>query len=55
MITTVKEPSKVTQYLMILNDPAEKISRPLERLKKKCIEVIRGEIDRIDPTERQAF
>jgi len=32
---------------------ADKISRPLERLKRKGIEVVRGEIERIDPTRRQ--
>jgi sulfide:quinone oxidoreductase len=30
----------------------EKIVRPLDRLRRKGIEVVRGEIERIDPTER---
>jgi sulfide:quinone oxidoreductase len=30
------------------------ISRPLERLARKGIEVVRGEVERIDPTQREA-
>ncbi|MBI4512273.1 MAG: NAD(P)/FAD-dependent oxidoreductase [Deltaproteobacteria bacterium] len=33
---------------------AEKISRPLDRLEKRGIEVVRGEIERIDPVKREA-
>jgi sulfide:quinone oxidoreductase len=34
---------------------AEQISRPLERLQKKGVEVVRGEIERIDPARREVL
>ena len=40
-------------WLMTGLRTAEKISRPLNRLRKKHIEVIHGEIERIDPAKRQ--
>lgn len=40
-------------WLMTGLRTAEKISRPLERLKRKGIEVVTGEIERIDPGQRQ--
>lgn len=40
-------------WLMIGQRTAEKISRPLDRLRKKGIDVVRGEIERIDPIERR--
>ena len=41
-------------WLITGDRTVSKISRPLERLQKKGIEVIRGEIEAIDPKERQA-
>lgn len=40
-------------WLLIGDRTAEKISRPLARLEKKGIEVVRGEIQRIDPERRE--
>jgi len=40
-------------WLMIGQRTAEKISRPLDRLRKKGIDVVRGEIQRIEPVERR--
>lgn len=40
-------------WLMTGLRTADEISRPLERLKRKGIEIVRGEIERIDPTSRQ--
>jgi sulfide:quinone oxidoreductase len=40
-------------WLMIGQRTAEKISRPLDRLRKKGIDVVRGEIQRIEPAERR--
>jgi sulfide:quinone oxidoreductase len=40
-------------WLMTGGRTAERISRPLEALKRKGIEVVRGEIERIDPERRQ--
>ena len=40
-------------WLMIGQRSANKISRPLARLQKKGIEIIRGEIERIDPKTRE--
>ncbi|MBT8465719.1 MAG: NAD(P)/FAD-dependent oxidoreductase [Deltaproteobacteria bacterium] len=40
-------------WLMIGQRTAEKISRPLDRLRKKGIDVVRGEIERIEPAERR--
>jgi sulfide:quinone oxidoreductase len=39
---------------MLGDRTADKISRPLARLQKKGIEVVRGEIERIDPAGREA-
>ena len=39
-------------WLMIGQRTAEKISRPLDRLRKKGIDVMRGEIQHIEPAER---
>ncbi len=39
-------------WLMTGGRTADKISRPLARLEKKGIEVVRGEIERIDPERR---
>ncbi len=39
-------------WILIGHRTAEKISRPLARLEKKGIQVIRGEITRIDPVRR---
>ncbi len=41
-------------WMLIGDRTAEKISRPLARLEKKGIEVVRGEIQRIDPERREA-
>lgn len=41
-------------WLMTGDRTAEKISRPLARLQRRGIEVIRGEIERIDPQKREA-
>jgi sulfide:quinone oxidoreductase len=41
-------------WLMTGDRAAEKISRPLARLRKRRIEVIHGEIERIDPQKREA-
>ena len=41
-------------WLMTGGRAAEKISRPLARLQRKGIEVVRGEIQRIDPARREA-
>ena len=41
-------------WLMTGDRTASKISRPLARLQRKGIEVIRGEIEAIDPKQRQA-
>jgi sulfide:quinone oxidoreductase len=41
-------------WLMTGLRTADGISRPLERLRAKGIEVVRGEIERIDPAEREA-
>ena len=40
-------------WLMTGLRTAEKISRPLDRLRKKGIEVVHGEIERIEPAERR--
>jgi sulfide:quinone oxidoreductase len=40
-------------WLMIGQRTAKKISRPLDRLRKKGIDVVRGEIERIEPAERR--
>lgn len=40
-------------WLMTGDRKVEKISRPLERLQKKGIEIIRGEIERLDPATRE--
>ncbi len=42
-------------WLMIGQRTAKKISRPLERLRKKGIDVVRGEIERIEPAERRVM
>ena len=39
-------------WLMTGGRTARQISRPLDRLAKKGIEVVRGDIERIDPTAR---
>jgi sulfide:quinone oxidoreductase len=41
-------------WLMTGDRTAEKISRPLTRLQRRGIEVVRGEIERIDPQKREA-
>jgi sulfide:quinone oxidoreductase len=41
-------------WLMTGGRTVEKISRPLARLEKRGIEVVRGEIERIDPEKREA-
>ena len=41
-------------WLMTGSRTAARISRPLERLKRKGIEVVRGEIERIDPEAKSA-
>jgi sulfide:quinone oxidoreductase len=41
-------------WLMTGDRTAEKISRPLSRLQGRGIEVVRGEIERIDPQKREA-
>lgn len=41
-------------WLMTGDREAERIERPLDRLGRKGIEVVRGEVERIDPTERAA-
>jgi sulfide:quinone oxidoreductase len=41
-------------WLMTGGRTSEKISRPLVRLEKRGIEVVRGEIERIDPSRREA-
>src|SRR5205809_3458686 len=41
-------------WLMTGDRTAEKISRPLTRLQRRGIEVVRGEIERIDPRKREA-
>jgi len=41
-------------WLMTGDRAAEKISRPLARLQRRGIEVIHGEIERIDPQKREA-
>ena len=40
-------------WLMIGQRTAKQISRPLERLQKKGIEVVRGEVERVEPDERR--
>jgi sulfide:quinone oxidoreductase len=40
-------------WLMIGQRTAKKISRPLDRLRKKGIDVVRGEVERIEPVERR--
>jgi sulfide:quinone oxidoreductase len=40
-------------WLMVGDRKPEKIARPLERLRRKGVEVIQGEITRIDPERRQ--
>jgi sulfide:quinone oxidoreductase len=40
-------------WLMTGQRSADKISRPLERLQKKGIELVRGEIERLDPQARE--
>lgn len=40
-------------WLMTGDRTAEKISRPLDRLGKRGIDVVRGEIERIDPQKRE--
>jgi sulfide:quinone oxidoreductase len=42
-------------WLMTGDRTAEKISRPLTRLQRRGIEVVRGEIERIDPQKREAL
>ena len=42
-------------WLMTGGRTAEKISRPLSRLEKRGVEVVRGEIERIDPVKREAW
>ena len=42
-------------WLMTGDRAAEKISRPLARLQRRGIEVIHGEIERIDPQKRKAI
>jgi sulfide:quinone oxidoreductase len=42
-------------WLMTGDRTAEKISRPLARLEKRGIEVVRGEIERIDPGARRVM
>ncbi|MEX1246454.1 MAG: FAD/NAD(P)-binding oxidoreductase [Thermoanaerobaculia bacterium] len=42
-------------WLMTGDRAAEKISRPLARLRRRGIEVIHGEIERIDPQKREAI
>ena len=41
-------------WLMTGGRTAEGISRPLARLARKGIEIVRGEIERIDPDRREA-
>lgn len=40
-------------WLMTGSRPAEQISRPMTRLEKNGVEVVRGEIERIDPGKRE--
>jgi NADH dehydrogenase, FAD-containing subunit len=58
VILVDREPSFVFApsflWLMTGDRTAEKISRPLARLERKGIEVVRGEIERIDPENRSA-
>lgn len=58
VILADREPSFVFApsflWLMTGDRTAEKISRPLARLERKGIEVVRGEIERIDPENRSA-
>ena len=42
-------------WLMTGGRTAEKISRPLARLEKRGVEVVQGEIERIDPEKREVF
>ena len=42
-------------WLMIGQRTAKQISRPLERLQKKGIEVVRGEVERVEPDERRVM
>ncbi len=42
-------------WLMVGDRTAEKISRPLARLEKRGVAVVRGEIDRVDPSKREAL
>jgi len=42
-------------WLMTGGRTAEKISRPLARLEKRGIEVVRGEIERVDPQKREVI
>lgn len=42
-------------WLMTGGRTAEKISRPLARLEKRGIEVVRGEIERMDPQKREVI
>jgi len=42
-------------WLMVGDRTVEKISRPLARLEKRGVDVVRGEIDRVDPAKREAL
>lgn len=41
-------------WVMTGDRKAEEISRPLARLERKGIDVVRGEVERIDPARREA-
>lgn len=59
-ITVVdREPnfSLAASFLWVMNGTRtpEQVSRPLERLQRKGLEVVRGEVERIDPAQREAI
>jgi len=58
IVVVDREPrfSLAASFLWVMNGTRspEQVSRPLERLRRKGIEVVRGEVERIDPVRREA-
>ena len=58
IVVVDREPkfSLAASFLWVMNGTRtpEQVSRPLERLERKGIDVVRGEVERIDPVRREA-
>ena len=57
LVDRARDFSLAASYLWVMNGSRrpEQISRPLARLARKGIEVVRGEVEAIDPAERRAL